>query len=122
MTHRRERLASSIQRAIQDILARGLDDPRVRGLITITGVEVSGDLRTAVVLTSVLPAERQDLTLHALRHAAPRIRRLIHERVEVAHLPDLEFRLDESLKRQAGVMAAIARARDERPADPGAEP
>lgn len=110
MTRRTEQLASTLQRAIQEVIARGLNDPRIGGLITITSVTVSADLREAVVMVSVLPEEKQELVVHGLKHAAPHIRREIGESIRSRQLPTLHFRLDESLKKQAAVIRAISQA------------
>jgi len=110
VSRRTEQLASTLQRAIQDVIARGLSDPRISGLITITSVRVSPDLREAIVMVSVLPEERQELVVHGLKHAAPHIRREIGEHIRSRQLPTLQFRLDESLKKQAAVIRAISQA------------
>ena len=114
MSHRTDQVASTIQRVLQDQLARGLSDPRVKGLITITGVRVTDDLKTAIVRVSVLPAEHQDLTMHGLKSAARHIRHQIADRLALKRTPELVFELDESLKRQAGVLDALAKVAAER--------
>lgn len=111
MSRRAEQVASTLRRAIQDVIARGLSDPRISGLLTITEVRVSQDLREAIVMVSVLPEERQELALHGLRHAAPHIRREVGEVIRSRQLPTLIFKLDESLKKQAAVIRAIAQAK-----------
>lgn len=110
MSRKTEQLASTLQRALQEVIARGLNDPRISGLITITSVRISPDLREAVVMVSVLPEERQELVVHGLKHAAPHIRREIGESIRSRQLPTLHFRLDESLKKQAAVIRAISQA------------
>jgi ribosome-binding factor A len=104
---RLEQLASLIRRHVQAVLARGLHDPRLRGLISITKVEVAPDLSEAAVHVSVLPAEGGATVVHGLRHAAPRIRAEIGPAVRIRRMPRLEFRLDESLKRQATLEQAL---------------
>lgn len=112
MSVRTDRVNSTLRRALQDAIARGINDPRVRGLITVTGVEVSPDLRTAIVRVSVLPESAQELTLHGLSSAAGMLRRQIGETVRMRRVPELTFHLDDSLKRQARVLSAIAKARE----------
>jgi ribosome-binding factor A len=107
MPHRIEKIQSTMARAVQEVLARGLHDPRAGGLITVTHVDVSPDLRNAVVHVSVLPAEKGSLTVHALEHAARHIRREVGEKMHIKKMPEFTFRLDESLKRQAEVFTAI---------------
>lgn len=114
MTRRAEQIASLLRPAVQDVLARGFQDPRIRGLITITKITVSPDLKAATIMISVLPAERQELTLHGLRAAARHIRHEISERVDLRYTPDLHFKLDGSLKKQAGVFEALSKVAEER--------
>lgn len=122
--HRLERLASAIQRGVQQVLARGLADERIRGLITVTDVKVLGDLTEAVVSISVLPAEHESLTLHGLNSASAHIRHELGELVETRQLPRLRFRLDKSLKKQAALLGAIDQAKaatDKREAEEAAK-
>jgi ribosome-binding factor A len=113
MSRRAEQFASTIHQALQELISRGLQDPRISGLITVTSVEVSPDLKTAFVQVSVLPADRQDLTMHGLRSAAKHLRHVLGEKIATRAIPALEFRLDTSLKKQAGVFEALSRVREE---------
>ena len=108
MSLRTDKVASVIRHAVQDVIARGLNDPRVRGLISVTRVEVAPDLADAQVHISVLPAERSELALHGLRDAAGFVQREIGAAVTARRMPRLHFRLDDSLKRQAALDAALA--------------
>jgi ribosome-binding factor A len=108
MSRRTDQLASTIHRAVQGVLARGLNDPRVRGLISVTRVEVLQDMSEARVFVSILPEEATELSMHGLHHAAPHVQHAVAQQVPVRRLPQLVFRLDESLKKQARVDAAIA--------------
>jgi ribosome-binding factor A len=114
MSHKHEQLAAEIRRALQAALDRGLQDPRINGMITITGVTVAPDRRNATVLVSILPAESQDLTMHGLKSAARHLRHLISKDIDTRQIPELTFRPDESAKKQAAVMEAISRAAAER--------
>lgn len=114
MSHRREQLASSVERAVQEILARGLNDPRVRGMITVTKVEITEDRRNAKLSVSILPEDQQELTMHGLRAATPHIRKRAMSRVRSRYFPAFEFVLDESIKRQSEVLSLIAKASAER--------
>ncbi len=113
MTLRTERVASLVQGAVQQVLARGLSDPRVRGLVTVTGVVVSQDLKHATVRISVMPAEHADLTLHGLKAASRHIRHKIADAVALPDAPRLTFKLDRGASHQAGVLEALARVRAE---------
>jgi ribosome-binding factor A len=112
MTTRKDaQLTSAIENAVREVLARGLNDPRVRGLITVTGVKVLTDHTKAIISISVYPEDRQNLTLHGIQSAATYIRREVGDRVQTRQLPEFEFRLDTRLKAQASVLTAIEQAR-----------
>jgi ribosome-binding factor A len=102
-----EQVSSVLTRAVQDVLLRGLNDPRVRGMISVVRVEVADDLANATVFVSIMPHEHETLTLHGLRHAARHVRRQVAERVRMRRVPQLAFKLDRSVKTQSQVLAAI---------------
>lgn len=114
MSRRTDQAAATIQSAVQQVIQRGLNDPRAHALITVTGVRVTDDLQEAFVSVSVLPAERQELVIHALRDAAAYIRREVGEIVDARKLPKFQFRLDHSLKKQAGILTALNEVAEER--------
>lgn len=114
MSRRTEQLASSIHRGVQSILDRGLQDPRVRGLITVTEVRVTDDLSEAIVTVSVLPEERQELTMHGLRAASNHVRHELSDLLELRRTPRVTFKLSKALKKQAGVLRALAQVEEER--------
>jgi ribosome-binding factor A len=122
MSRRSEQLGSTLKSAIQEVLQRGLQDPRVSGLITVTAVRVTEDLKTALVSISVLPESKQELTMHGLRAAAKHVRHHVGELVDARQMPEIIFKLDQTLKKQAAVMDAISKAvaDTERRSHPGA--
>lgn len=100
-------VGAEIRRALQSELARGLNDPRIQGLVSITGVEVLPDLSEARVRVSVMPEERAPLALSGLRAAAGFLRRRLMDETRIHRVPRLVFEADESIKRQARLDEAI---------------
>ena len=114
MSKRTDQMSSVLRRAVQSVLSEGLADPRLEGaMVTVTKVKVTDDARTAVVSVSVIPEKKQKLAWHALRDASRFIRRRAADLVSIHKMPELVFKLDTSLKRQASVLDAIARSKDE---------
>jgi ribosome-binding factor A len=111
---RSPRLAAAIRRGVQEILARGLQDPRVSGLITVTSVRLTEDLDEALVAVSILPEERQHLVMHGLRAAQPHVRRELARSIDIRRTPRITFTLDTSAKRQAAVLRSLAMIAQER--------
>jgi ribosome-binding factor A len=80
------------------ILAREMKDRRV-GLVTITGLDLSPDLRHArAFVSSIGPESEQAAAIRALNHAAGWVRHELGQRIRVKFLPDLTFQADTSQK------------------------
>lgn len=89
-------MALQIQQEISQMLFRNVKDRRI-GLVTITGVDLSPDLRHAKVFVSTMGTEQQKKeSLEALRHAAGWIRRELGQRIRMKFLPEIAFHTDTS--------------------------
>lgn len=118
MNQRASIMASDIQRAVQDILSRGLNDPRVRGMLTVTRVTVDDDLTLAVIYVSVFPHVHEVLSLKGLTSAAAFIRREAGDHVRARMLPKFMFKLENAIKVEAGVLDALRKAEGDRTQGP----
>jgi ribosome-binding factor A len=106
---RQDQLGDVIAHELSDLMRTRLKDPRV-GFASITGVEVSADLRHAKVFVSVMGDEpEQRATLAALEHAAGFLRHELAQRLTVRYTPEIVFRLDQSIARGAHVIDLINR-------------
>jgi ribosome-binding factor A len=94
--HRTERIGERIQIELARLIREDLRDPRV-GFVTLTGVEVSKDLRHAKVFISVLGDSLEE-TLAALTHATPFLKRELGRRAGLKHTPGLRFVEDRSIR------------------------
>ncbi|HBX23768.1 MAG TPA: 30S ribosome-binding factor RbfA [Desulfotomaculum sp.] len=111
MSHRPEKLAESIKKETSEMLRAELKDPRV-GFATVTGVEVSGDLKYAKIYVSVLGAEKErDLTMAALKKAQGFIRTELGRRIRMRQVPEVSFKLDESLDHGARIIELLNEVR-----------
>lgn len=125
MRRRSLQIASNIQRELQNRLARGLSDPRIKGLITVTKVELSDDLKHAKAFISVMPEQHAKLTMHGLTSATRKLRKEVMDRIHIKEMPTLRFVYDEGHKAQMEVMALLEKDRQQRePNEPeqGADP
>lgn len=113
MSKRQAQVASALRRAIQTVFVRGLNDPRIKGSCTVTDVRVDPDLRGATVSVSVTPEDAARATMAGLSAASKHIRHQVSGEVGFARVPDLRFRLDNSLKQQARVIELIAQGVEE---------
>lgn len=105
--HRQEKLGEQIAIEISDLLRTRLKDPRV-GFASVTHVEVSGDLRHAKIYVSVMgqPEEKKQ-TIEALHHATGFLRRELAGRLTVRFMPEIIFKLDNSIEQGAHVLGLI---------------
>ncbi len=108
MSYRRERFASALRNVVAGLIRTELSDPRIRGLVSVSRVEVSPDLRLAKVYISVLGTNgEQKSSLEGLRHGAGHLQSLLKKHLEFRVCPKLDFRLDEELKESLATMALI---------------
>ncbi len=108
MKRRAQQIASTLQRELQKRIAKGFNDPRIRGLITITKVELSDDLKNAKAYISVMPTERADLTMHGIKAASGRIRKDVMDRLHMKEMPSLRFEYDHSMREQQIISELLA--------------
>ena len=93
-TRRPQRLALQIQHEIRLILSRDLKDRRV-GFVTITGVDLSPDLRHAKVFVSSMGSEKERAAaVQILNHAVGWIRHELGQRIRIKFLPEIVFKAD----------------------------
>jgi len=113
---RQQKVAAQIQRIVATVLLREIADPRVDGLISVTKVEVTPDLREAKVHLSVLGGKRTPTTVLAgITSAGRRIQGEVADKLPLRYVPRLTFHLDESLKKQAEIYKKIDEAMAEPP-------
>ncbi len=106
-SHRLEQVADLLRAELSDLLRREMQDPRL-GFVTIIGVEVSPDLRSARVRVSCYGDETaQRESMRALHGAAGFLRREIGRRVRLRTIPELHFRLDHSMEEAEKVQRAL---------------
>ncbi|GLY10445.1 30S ribosome-binding factor RbfA [Bacillus badius] len=98
MTLRSNRVGEQMKKELTDILNRKVKDPRI-GFITVTDVEVTGDLQQATVYITVLGNEEErEGTLKALTKAKGFIRSEVGQRIRLRKTPELLFEMDESIE------------------------
>ena len=92
-----EKIQEFIQQELSKIILNGLKDPRV-GFVTVTGVEVTGDLRSAKVFVSLMGSEQQKKdTWDGLQHSLGFLRTEVGRRLGIRHTPELSLQRDNSL-------------------------
>lgn len=97
MSHRANRVGEQLKKELTEIIGRKIKDPRI-GFVTVTDVEVTGDLQQAKVFISVLGGDEQkENTLKGLAKAKGFIRSEIGQRIRLRKTPEILFEFDESV-------------------------
>lgn len=98
-TRRTAKISQALLETISSTILHGIKDPRVKN-VTVLGVEVSPDIRTAKVSVSVMGSEKeQALCMHGLRSASGFLQSKIADRIQTRYTPILTFKLDSGLKK-----------------------
>lgn len=121
MSRRQERVAHELRNRIAQVIEQRVEDPRLRA-VTVTGVKTSSDLSFVRVFYRTL-GDRQE-AVQAFARAKPFIRRCLGEGLRLRRVPELDFRLDESLDKAARIDEILRELHEGPTADSGeaAEP
>lgn len=96
-SRRQLRVAEQIKRIVGEILGRGTKDPRI-GFVSVMGVEISGDLKTARVFISIFGDQAEvQKTMLGLQSARSYIQRELGGQIHTRYTPLISFHLDRSI-------------------------
>lgn len=119
-SRRPDRVAEAIREEVATFLAEGVKDPRVVGLVTVTAVEVTRDLRHAKVFVSVLGSETEKrATYDGLSSVAAHLRAKVGRALRLRVAPEIEFRPDQSVAHAARIESLLSQIKDGQPASDG---
>ena len=111
MKYHRGRVGEALREEIETLVEGELADPRI-GLVSVSGVEVAEDGRSAQVLVDVEgDDEEAERSLEGLDAAKAYIRREVADRLRLRRAPELFFRLDRAEREKARVEELLARAK-----------
>jgi ribosome-binding factor A len=103
---RTDRIAEEIKKVISEMIQNELKDPRVKGLISVTKVLITKDLKYCKIYISVLGADKNEV-LEGIKSGAGYMRKELGNRIEIRILPELNFILDDSLEYGAHIDQVI---------------
>ena len=99
MSRRTDRLGEQFREEISKLIQKGLKDPRVSSLASVTRVDITEDLSYAKVLVSVLGSDKEKRdSLIGLNNSAGFIRGVLGKALKIRKIPELNFVLDENLE------------------------
>ena len=110
---RPDRVAEAIREEVATFLGAGVKDPRVTGLVTVTGVEVTRDLRHARIFVSIMGTDAEKAaTVEGLASVAIHLRGPLGRSLRLRAAPELEFVLDASIAHAARIETLLAQLKD----------
>lgn len=118
---RTSRVGDQIMKVVADLLLHKVRDPRVRN-VTLTGIEVSKDLRHSRIFFSVM-GEIKDIqkTQKGLDSARGFIKREIGSRLDIKYIPDIIFKYDPTLEKTEDLEKLFKKINLDKPNPPGDE-
>ena len=114
------RINEEIQRELSALIPT-VKDPRVRGMISVTAVDVTPDLKYAKIFISVLDKGDSGQVLKGLKSAAGYLRRELGGRLNLRHTPELSFVQDDSMAKGAKILEMLRDPEVVKPANPANE-
>jgi len=113
MSTRKEKLQELLREEMSEILLREFKDPRL-GFLTITGAEITPDLRYAKVFISIMGSDEEKArNMAVLKKAEHFARQALGRRVKMKVLPEIEFRLDTSVDQGVRMLELLEQIRRE---------
>ena len=105
-SRRVEKLSALLKREVSELLLNGVRDERIhQAMITITAVEVSGDLQHAKIFLSLFGEEqKKSEVLVCLEDAKRFIRGELARRLQMRRSPDLVFKIDKGMSKGSSVL------------------
>ena len=114
-SRRQQKVARVIRESVSKTILLGLSDPRVKGLISVTEVDVSPDMKNATVYLSILTPENrgQDTIFEALCHASAHFQHQLSGELTGKCCPKLQFKQDQKVKKTLETLRLIEQAEHE---------
>ncbi len=116
---RADRVAEAIREEVATFLTAEAKDPRITGLVTVTGVDVTRDLRNATVYVSVMGSDTaRASTFDGLASVAGHLRARVGRALSLRLAPMITFRPDQSIAHAARIETLLAQIKDDKPSPP----
>ena len=96
--NRQGRIDEEFKKEISSIISYDLKEPKVTGMVSVTRVKVTPDLRFAKIWVSILNSKNIEETLDGLKKSAGFIRTELAKRINLRYTPELSFVIDDSLE------------------------
>ena len=118
MSRRVDRINGLLRQELSRLVSRQINDPRITGVVTITQVQTSSDLRNARVFVSVLgDAATKNNTLKGIQSASTYLRHELKGKLSLRYVPFMKFELDESIEDADNLLRMMDQLKEIPPGD-----
>ena len=104
---RTDRIEEEIKKVASKVISQDLKDPRLTGLISITRVNVTKDLKYCKIFVSMLGTKNIDEAIEALKSGSGLVRKAVGNNIRMHSTPEIIFELDDSLEYGAHIQNVI---------------
>ena len=112
--NRLNRIDEEYRKELSTIIDRALKNPNITGMISVTKVKVTNDLKYAKVYVSILNSKNIENTMQGLKKSSGFIRTELAKRVNLRNTPELIFEIDDSIEYGARIDSIIKDLKDGR--------
>ena len=104
---RTDRIEEEVKQVVGVFIDRNLKDPRLNGLISVTKVSVSKDLKYCKIFVSMLGTKDTNEAMQALESSAGLVRKEIGDKIRMFYTPEVKFEMDTSMEYGAHIQNII---------------
>ena len=95
---RTDRVEEEIKKVVGALIDNGIKDPRVKGLVSVTKVDVSKDMKYCKIYVSMIGTKNIDEAMEGLKSAKGGVRKEIGDRIRTFNTPEVKFIYDDSME------------------------
>ncbi len=112
---RQEKIKRVIRESVSDTIQNRLSDPRITGIVSVTQIEISPDLRNVQIYLSIMAEDEKTArkTFIAIGHATSHVRSLLADQLTMRYIPSITFHEDKKLKSTLETLKIIEQASQE---------
>ena len=111
-TRRQQKVSREVKQIVSEAIRDHISDPRMKGLVSVTRVELSPDLRNAEVFVSIFGCDEneQKATFQVVKNARKHLQLFVGNQLQTKFCPVLRFSMDEEFKKTMETMNVIEQA------------
>ena len=116
MSERRQlRIAQAIKRVVSETILNNMSDPRITGLVSVTEVKLSPDLREAAIFLSIYAEteNKKKTTFKAIEHARGLLQTEVAHELDIRFCPKISLHMDEKMQKTMETMKLIDKVAEE---------